>query len=53
MKAEGASSLNETIRKLIEKAEMVPESGFGMYKKLGRRVLLTQKEHEEITRSNH
>ncbi len=53
MRAEGASSLDETIRKLIQKAERVPESGLGMYRKIGRRVLLSQKEHEEITRSSH
>ncbi len=52
-RAEGASSLDETIRKLIEKAERVPESGFGMYRKIGRRVLLSQEEHEEITRFRH
>jgi predicted CopG family antitoxin len=51
MRREHAESMNETVLKLMERAERVPASRFGIHKKL--RLTYTEKEHEEITKDRH
>lgn len=48
MKARRAESLDQTINSLIESAEGVPQSMFGVDRKA--KISLTKKEHEEFQR---
>ena len=48
MKEEGAQSLDQTINALMEKAERVPKSMFGVDRP--KAVHLSRREHEEFQR---
>lgn len=50
MKEEKAQTLDQTIGILIEKAERIPKTMFGIDKRL--RIRLTKSEHEEFQRSH-
>jgi predicted CopG family antitoxin len=51
MKRDGAKSMNDLLSKLMERGMGVPQSKFGVHKRL--KLRLTQEEHEEITADKH
>ena len=51
LEAGDAKSFDELIRKLIDRSLRVPRSMFGVDRK--RKIQLTPREHEEITRDAH
>lgn len=51
MKKEGAKSMNEILSRLVSRAATVPQSSFGVHKRMN--LKYTQDEHEEITRDTH
>ena len=51
MKRDGSNSMNELLSKLMERGAGIPQSKFGVHKRM--KLRFTQEEHEEITADRH